>query len=448
MKKYIAATIIILILLSISPVITVSQSVYAGEPPSLTAKGAILIELTTGKVLYGKNPDEKLYPASTTKILTAMLAIELGDLQDTVTVGEEVNMIPWDSSKAGLLPGERMTLEHLLYGLLLSSGNDAANTIAVYIARKVGGDDLSVSDALAYFSRLMNARARQAGALDSNFVNAHGYHDPDHYSTPYDMAMIAREALKLDIFRKVIATTTMRSAVLENGNPRYWVNTNKLIHQNNKEYYEYATGVKTGYTGEAGSCLVASASKDGMELVSVVMKSASDHQWGESRGLLEYGFNNFVRVELFKKGSIAETLPVENYAADDWGSLAVEITGETMEVVVSKADLAVIERILKWDEDLVTYDQGSLPRLKAPVKKGQVVGSLKYMLNGELLGQSPLAASRDVKAPVPVDTATPGGIRLINYLVMAACIISAYMLYRMTIARLRRRRRRYYYFYR
>ncbi len=449
MKKYIATIIIVFILLSVCPVITVAQAAETGGSPLLTAQGAILMEVNTGKVLYGKNPDEKVYPASTTKILTAMLAIELGNLEDMVTVGEEVKMIPWDSSKAGLYPGETLTLEHLIYGLLLRSGNDAANTMAVYIARKVGGKDLSISEALAFFSSLMNARAKQAGAVNSNFVNAHGYHDPDHYTTPRDMGLITLEALRLDFFRKAIATTSVKSGVLENGNPRYWVNTNKLIQESNREYYEYATGVKTGFTEEAGNCLVASATKDGMELISVVMKCAYNDQWSESRALLEYGFNNFVRLELFKKGTIVETLPVDDYAADDWGSLALEITGESTEVVVSKAELAGIERILEWDEDLLSEDAGVLPRLKAPIKKGQVVGRVKYMLSGELLAQSPLAAARDVKALEQVEPPdTSDGKSLINYLVMAACIISAYMLYRMTVARIRRKRRRYYYLYR
>ena len=414
--------------------------------PSLSAEGATVIEQKTGKVLYGKDEHKRLYPASTTKVLTGLLAIELGNLDDLVTVGDEVNMVAWDGSKAGLVQNEEITLENLVYGLLINSGNDAANTIAVHIARKVSGKELGTQEAIDYFSGLMNERAVKAGALDSNFVSPHGYHDPNHYTTAYDLAMIGRAAMEHEFFRKVVATPAMDTTYWSTGQPRYWRSKDKLIKKDDPEYYEYATGGKTGYTSKAGQCLISFASKDGLDLVSVVFKSATSQQWSDSRKLFGYGFSNFTYQQVLQKGSIVETLPVENFASDDWGSLAVEIASDDQGAVFRKQDIPEIERIIQWDESLLAPKKDNtdiLPKLMAPIEQGQVIGELTIMLKGEVIAKSPLTAVRDVKKKTVIDIIRPDS-KGFNYVILLLSILGAYILLRIIVLIINQKRRRNY----
>ena len=322
-------------------------------PAGLTAEGAVLIEQHTGKALHGKQEHKQLYPASTTKILTALIAAEYGHLDEVVTVGDEINLIAWDGTKAGLVQDEKITMRNLILGMLINSGNDAANTIAVHIARSVSGKALPTQDALNYFSGMMNKRAREAGALDSNFVNPHGYHDPNHYTTPYDLAMISRAAMENEFFRQAISVTSMDTTYWATGEPRFWRSKNKLLNKSDPEYYEYATGGKTGYTSKSGQCLVSFATKDGLDLITVVMKSASGQQWSDTKTLFEYGFSNYEYDPILEHGTIVETLPVENYASDDWGSLAVEISSENWGDVFHKRDIPEIRKEIQWDQSLL-----------------------------------------------------------------------------------------------
>ena len=297
-------------------VVADNQAVLS-PPYQLTAAGAVVIEQNTGKVLYGKQEHQRLYPASTTKILTALIAAEQGNLDEIIVVGEEI----FDS--LGRLQSRfGRKRENYSAGSCLRTinklGNDAGNTIAVHIAREDSGRNLSTEEALDYFAELMNKRAKEAGALNSNFVNPHGYHDPDHYTTAYDLALIGREAYKNSFIREAAAITVMQNGYWESGEPRFWQSKNRLLNKNSAEYYEWATGGKTGYTTPAGHCLITFASKDGLDLVGVVMKSDFNMQWGETRQMLEYGFSNF-DITCPGRGEIVETLPIDNYASGDWG---------------------------------------------------------------------------------------------------------------------------------
>lgn len=431
---------------------TTTEENLVPAPADLTADGAVVIERQTGKVLYGKLENKRLYPASTTKILTALIAAEFGHLEDVVTVGDEVNMIAWDGSKAGLVQNEKITLRNLVYGLMINSGNDAANTIAVHIARSVSGQNLSTLEALEYFGEMMNKRAREAGALNSNFVNPHGYHDPDHYTTAYDLAMIGRAAMENDFFRDVVSTTSMDTTYWLTGQPRYWRSKNKLLLKNDPEHYEYATGGKTGYTSLAGQCLVSFASKDDMDLVTVVLKSESKQQWGDTKKLFEYGFSNFEYQQIIKEGTIIEALPVDNYASDDWGSLAIEISAQDWSDVFHKSDIPQIRYDIQWDTELVKGkdSNGSLPRLEAPVAKGQVVGELTVSLKNKVLVKAPLTAVRDVRKRTILDILTPAKkeSKEFNWMIPIASLLIAFIALKILVFFInRKRRRRYYYRY-
>lgn len=265
---------------------------------SITAECAIVLDEKTGALIYEKDAGRRMFPASTTKILTALLAMEYGDMDEIVVVGDEANRAKADASKAGLDFGEKISLGNLLKGLMLPSGNDAAFVIAVHIARKASGDmSLKIDDALDRFCDMMNVRAREAGAVNSHFVNPDGYHDDNHYSTARDIAMIAREAMKYPFFREVVKMPEFRIRdwkAFDKNNAgqveiRRWVNTNRLILKGDRYFYEYATGLKTGHTRDAGFCLVSSASKKDKSVIAVVLKSTEQKQWEDSVKLLQYG---------------------------------------------------------------------------------------------------------------------------------------------------------------
>ncbi len=297
-------------------------TVPAGDGPMrLTAGSAVLMDAGSGRLLFEKNADDRVYPASTTKVLTALLALEECRLNDKVVVGNEIYRARWDSSKAGLAVGQVMTVRELLLGLLLPSGNDAAQSLAVHAARcRAGNRALPVGRAISLFVDMMNERARRLGAYGSHFVNPDGYHHPGHYSTARDMALIAGEAMKDPFFREAVARERFIPRAFGgdgNGRPKNggkygpaggrvrkagkkrraaqagpveWENRNKLIDRRSPYYFPGATGIKTGHTAEAGYCLVASASADGLDLISVVMKDTEEGVWTDSARLLAAGF--------------------------------------------------------------------------------------------------------------------------------------------------------------
>lgn len=234
-----------------------------------------------------------MYPASTTKMVTALLALEKGMPDDRVTVGDEVNPEEPQESKAGLKPGETIKLIDLIHAMMLPSGNDAARAIAVYIARKSSGNaKMTETASIAYFAKLMNERVKQAGAKATNFVNPNGLHDGRHVSTAYDLAMIAKDAMNNERFRGIVSTTGYNaSATLSKGRAEElaFTTTNKLLLKGTPYYYAGATGIKTGFTDQAGYCLVSSEETDGAERIAVVLHSTAEDVWRDSRLLLENG---------------------------------------------------------------------------------------------------------------------------------------------------------------
>ncbi|WP_229750219.1 D-alanyl-D-alanine carboxypeptidase family protein [Paenibacillus nasutitermitis] len=260
-----------------------------GSPLGTVQGDAVLLmDEKTGKILYGKNPHTRMYPASTTKILTALIALEKGNPDKIVTVGDEAGLGNSDESTAGLYEGEQLTLRDLLSALLLPSGNDAARTIARHISSIELGREVSSEEANEYFSGLMNKRAKALGANESHFVNPHGLHDPGHYTTAYDMAVIAKEARKNKLFKQIVNES--ERTLVRDEQSQSFVNRNKLIQKQDENYYAGATGIKTGFTEKAGYCLVASASRQTTSLIAVVLHSTKTTVWLDARTLLDYGF--------------------------------------------------------------------------------------------------------------------------------------------------------------
>lgn len=347
--------------------LTLTMSAFAAPvPPEVAAPSAILIERTSGTVLYEKNSHEKLAPASVTKIMTMLLtveAIERGQISQNDEVVTSDHAASMGGSQIYLEPGERMSLHDMLKSIAVSSANDACVAVAEHIA----GSE-------ATFVSMMNDRAAALGMKDTHFANCCGLDDEEHYTTAYDIALMSRELLKHEMIRSytTIWMDTVRDGAFGLSN------TNKLVR-----FYDGTTGLKTGFTSKAGYCVSASAERDGMELVAVIMKSdTSPHRNADASGLLNFGFANYAVVGLGEDENHAEPIPVTLGQED---SVEVELA-ENAQVLIEKAQAAKVEKQLVLAE-----------RLEAPVEKGQKVGTLRFSLDGKQIAEVPVVAANSVK---------------------------------------------------
>ena len=263
--------------------------IAAENIPKIDAKNAIAIELNSGNILYNKSGYAKVYPASTTKILTAILTIENCDLDKVVTCSSSaLNKVPLYSSTMSLKIGENISVKNLLYGMLLHSGNDAANVLAEI-----------VSGSLDEFIVLMNKKLQEIGCINTHFTNAHGFHDENHYTTPYDMVNLMKYAMKNETFRDIICTKYIEIPATNKNKIRKYSTTNKLLLKDQEKYemyYEYCLGGKTGFTDEAQGTFVGYGKKENLELLVAVFNSRMDtnkeYRFIDSKNILDYCFNN------------------------------------------------------------------------------------------------------------------------------------------------------------
>lgn len=252
------------------------------DAPNVRAEAAVLIDEDSGEALFAKNAEAAMYPASMTKLVTALIALEACEADELVTVGDEAEQTAADESAAGLRKGDRATAIELTAATLLRSGNDAARTLARHIAQKHCGRPLSAASGMAYFAELMTWKAGELGARSTRFVNPHGLHDPRHVSTAADLAAIARRARRNEALRRLVSLPQW-------GDGKY-ANRNLLLQPESPHYYPWATGLKTGYTGAAGYCLAASADNGERRLIAVVLRSTKNGRWADARKLLDSGF--------------------------------------------------------------------------------------------------------------------------------------------------------------
>ena len=255
------------------------------------AKHAILFNATQGRIVYGYGYDERCYPASLTKLLTAIVALENAEENTVFTVGDELLLVQEGSSIAYLEQGQQMKRDVLLHALLLDSGGDAAYVLAAGIGRTAAGDaSLSAQEAVEVFCTLMNQKAKELGAVSSHFTNPDGFHDSSHYTTPMDILTISRYAYSLPEIRATVSESYIYDR-FETGEEKTWWNTNLLVRYDSEYCYAGATGLKTGYTDEAGDCVVATAEKNGVTLFAVVMGAPNDTaRWEDAWALLDAGF--------------------------------------------------------------------------------------------------------------------------------------------------------------
>ena len=270
------------------------------EAPELKSAAAVVIEASTGSVLYNKNAYEAFYPASTTKLMTSLLAIEQCPLSDVVTCSKaSVESIGWDSSRIGLIAGESIDMENALFAILLASANEVSYAVAEHIGGTVD-----------YFVSLMNERAKDLGCVNTHFVNPHGLDHEEHYSCPYDLALIARKAMEYTTFRRVSGSYNHKIPATNKNEERWISNTHPFIKKN--VVYEGVFAGKTGSTSKAGNCLVTCAERNGMTLICAIMKAPdSATVQAETKALLDYAFNNFTLTPLAaSQGSTKNAFPV------------------------------------------------------------------------------------------------------------------------------------------
>jgi D-alanyl-D-alanine carboxypeptidase (penicillin-binding protein 5/6) len=253
------------------------------------ATAAILFDADTKEVLYYKNPVQAVFPASTAKLLSSLVALEMCEEDEKVTIGDEITMIASDSTRAYLKEGQILTIRNILEGMLLPSGNDAAYAIAAYVGRKsLQSPDATKEEAVIEFVRLMNAKAKKLGVKNSCFKTPDGYDAIGQYTTAFDMGLIGIEAAKNKTIIDISGQSSSRN-IFPSGEDITWNNTNKLISRYSGQYYSNAIGLKTGTSTMAGRCLIAAAESDGKEVVCAIMDSSSAGRWEDAIALLKYG---------------------------------------------------------------------------------------------------------------------------------------------------------------
>lgn len=344
--------------------VRVAPVAYAVGEPQVSAQAAILIHAESGQVLYEKNADEQRSMASTTKIMTALIALETAAANDPVVTITEP-MVRVEGSSMGLQPGDRLTLKSLAAGMLIVSGNDAANSVAIAVAGSTEA-----------FAEKMNLRAQELGMEHTHFVTPSGLDDEAHYSTARDMATLAAAAMKNPDFAAIVGQKAMNISFVSPEQTRRYTNHNKLLSM-----YEGCIGVKTGFTKKSGRCLVSAAERDGVRLIAVTLNAPDD--WNDHIALMDYGFTQ-----------------LESFPVDDSGyCVALPVTGgltSTVQVQGTRGETVVIPRgAAARVERLV-----ELPRfVYAPVMEQQAVGRVRYVLDGQTIAETALLAQACAEQP-------------------------------------------------
>ena len=365
-----------------------SSSSATDTPPlesnvlNVDSGACILIDADYGKVLYEKNSRQRLYPASTTKVMTAILTCENCNLNDRVTISYwSVNSVPNTYSRGDIKPGDSFTVEELLNITMIASANDAAYALAEYIANISNPDYLKDSSieakinfdkSISIFSQMMNNKAKEIGCLDTNFVNPNGIHDDNHYSNAYDLALIGHYAYSNPIIKNI---TSKINYNMPNNNTEY-KSTNLLLRndETSKYYYPYANGLKTGFTQSAGYCIIATANKNNMNLLVVVLngyylEDGTATRENDCINLFNYGFDNFTSIELIQEDDVVRTINVSN--ATESSRFLELVSVNTLDCLIKKGEIIDATPNINLDTTI-----------SAPIAKGQVIGSITYNIDG------------------------------------------------------------------
>ncbi len=361
MKRGISYCLILLLSFGIFSIYKNSDKLNKIAYASNSTCAEIVIETSSNRVLYQNNADKKMYMASTTKILSALVVIEHCNMSDIITVSRQTTGV--EGSSIYLEAGEKLSVKDLLFGLMLRSGNDCAETLAVHC-----------SGSIEKFATLMNETAKKIGANNSNFVNPHGLHDDNHYTTAYDLALITSYAMKNDTFREIVGTKSVSIPFTTQNTKRVLVNKNKILTK-----LDGATGVKTGFTKKAGRCLVSSCKRNDMEVICVVLNCPP--MFERSMSLIENAFNEYKPYKIIESDNIFDFIDVEN---------SQEKCG-----VYLKND--VILSLKESEMENLRFEYNYPKKIKKPIKKDQEIGSVKIYCQNNLLFEEKIYTIVDVK---------------------------------------------------
>ncbi len=342
--------------------------------PETSALAACLLDSDTGTVLYSKNIHMELYPASTTKLMTCLIAMEKGNLSDTVTFSyDAVHSVPSDGSSIGIDAGEAMTLEQALYGIMVGSANEVANAVAEHIAGSIDG-----------FVDMMNARAQELGCKNTHFVNTNGLHDEDHYTSAYDLALIGGEYFKNDALARIANTARYHFEPTDTQPDDFYLK-NKHALINGEIEYEGIKGGKTGYTSNAGQTLVTCCEKDGMKLICVVMMEDSPDQFTDTVTLFNYGYSNFAMANVYENETrfTSQESSFFKTGSDIFGNSTPFLTldKDSRVIIPGNMDLTDLDTEVSYDIS------------------GDAVAKIKYSLSGVRLGEARV---------IPLENTQPG----------------------------------------
>lgn len=367
-------------------IITLFSSYCFASDITVQCPSVVLIHADTGKILYEKEAYKPMYPASTTKIMTAILVLENAELTDIATVSYDAVMsVPVGYSHANLQIGEQFTIEQLLHVLLIPSANDAANVLAEY----VGGS-------IAEFADMMNQKATEIGCQNTHFVNPSGIHNNDHYSTAYDLALMGQYAMKNDTFRSIVCKTSFSLPATNqySSDDRVFITTNDLLRINTSSkpdnyYYPYAIGIKTGFTTPARNCLVAQSSRDGLDFIVTVLggtqnTSGISQRYSDTIQLFNYAYENYTIKKVKNASSLVKSIEIK------------DATQSTKDLnLLIKDEISVL--IPKQDIDKTILPQITLKEnLEAPIAQGEVVGHIQYIIE-DIVYESDLLAETAVE---------------------------------------------------
>ena len=374
LRRAVASALVALALCAQGAVL--AQPAAALDDPAIEASSVLLVDPESGVTLYENNADGTAYPASLTKIMTALVVLENADLSTQVTVTKaDLEPVTPESSVAGFKEGEELTIEQLLYGLLLPSGNDAS----YILARAVGGT-------VDNFVAMMNEKAAEIGCTGTHFSNPCGLHADDHYTTARDLYLMETAAMANETFAQIVSTPSYDMPETNKQDARELENTNQLLDPSSSVYYEPCTGIKTGNTDEAGRCLAGSAEQDDVTLYSVVLGAADadiPESLTETKRLFEWAYANFSMTDLVDRGEAVETVDVVDAEND-----------EQLEIGAATALEGLLPNDVAPEDIEVTYD---LPEtIEAPVAQGEKLGTVTYSYNGQTYGTVELVANNDV----------------------------------------------------
>ncbi|OON97161.1 MAG: hypothetical protein ATN36_04090 [Epulopiscium sp. Nele67-Bin005] len=372
--------------------ISSSSPTFADTKPSIQAEAAILIDAKTGTILYEKNAYKQYYPASITKLMTALLAIENLSPNDIITFSQEaVFSIEYNSSHIGMDIGEQITVDQALHGLLLNSANEVANGLAE-----------KISGSIDNFAIAMTKRAYDIGATSTNFMNPHGLHDSDHYTTAYDMALIMRELYDNEYFLQIMATPTYQILPTNKTDVIVYLSQQHSLMnvvRDSQMYRADVIGGKTGYTSQAGNTLVTAASKNGVDLICVILKGTNPTYYSDTNKLLDYGFNTFKSLDLASSTNTLTVLPlysVQSGQLFEVASSRVRVSEDVTAIVSSSVNERDLEVIIDLPEHLT---------LGAVV--GDIIGEISYYYQNKKIASSELIISTIDFLPAPTSADFP-----------------------------------------